>query len=147
MTTSFLSSPTSSFSRLAAATALAALSTASAFAAPSAGASDAEARYKAERAKCMSGTSNQDRATCLKEAGAARDEARRQRLDDVAPTYQQNAKARCNALSGDDLKDCLARIQGAGTTSGNAESGGVYRETRTREVKPAAPVASMAPSH
>ena len=32
---------------------------------------DAMARYQAERAVCLSGQSNQDRATCLKEAGAA----------------------------------------------------------------------------
>ena len=42
--------------------------------------SDANARYQAERAVCQSGQSNQDRATCLKEAGAALHEAKMGRL-------------------------------------------------------------------
>jgi hypothetical protein len=32
---------------------------------------DAQARYQQERAVCLSGQSNQDRATCLREADAA----------------------------------------------------------------------------
>lgn len=44
--------------------------------------SDANARYQAERAVCDSGQSNQDRATCLKEAGAAQAESRMGRLND-----------------------------------------------------------------
>jgi hypothetical protein len=43
-------------------------------------ASDAQLRYQQERAVCMSGQSNQERATCLKEAGAAFAEAKRDSL-------------------------------------------------------------------
>ena len=42
-----------------------------------AGAADAQARYQQDRAACMSGQSNQDHATCLREAGAALAQARR----------------------------------------------------------------------
>ena len=39
--------------------------------------SEAKARYQKELAACISGQSHQDRATCLQEAGAAMQEARR----------------------------------------------------------------------
>ena len=35
----------------------------------------AQSRYQSERAVCLHGLSNQDKATCLKEAGAALAEA------------------------------------------------------------------------
>ncbi len=94
---------------------------------------DIEARYQVERATCMNGSSNQDRATCLKEAGAARDEARKGQLNDGDGKLRQNAKQRCDALSGDEARDCLARMKGKGTTSGSAQGGGILRETVTRE--------------
>src|SRR5690606_16943646 len=56
------------------------LSVATAFAADATLAGDAQARYERERAACTDGSSQQDRATCLKEAGAARDESRGGRL-------------------------------------------------------------------
>jgi hypothetical protein len=101
--------------------------------------SAAQERYDQERAKCMNGSSNQDKATCLKEAGAARDEARKGQLDDGAAKYDKNARGRCDALSGDEAKDCRARMKGAGTVSGSAQSGGILREsvTRTTTVGPA----------
>src|SRR3546814_8396081 len=39
--------------------------------------SDIEARYKLDVERCNTGQTNQDKATCLREAGAARDESRR----------------------------------------------------------------------
>lgn len=56
------------------AAALAVLLSASAIAAPRM--PEAQARYQHERAACMEGSSNQDRATCLKEAAAAYQEAK-----------------------------------------------------------------------
>ena len=105
---------------------------------------DIQARYVAERAACVNGTSNQDRATCLKEAGAARDEARRGLLSDGDAKYKSNARVRCEALTGDEAADCRARMRGAGTTSGSAQAGGIFRETVTVETKPAEPAASAA---
>jgi hypothetical protein len=102
--------------------------------------SDIEANYRRERAACMDGTSNQDRATCLKEAGAARDEARRGQLSDDRSAERQNAVARCNGLPESDRIDCVRRVQGDGTVSGSAAGGGILRETVT--IVPAAPAGS-----
>ncbi|MGV8891470.1 MAG: hypothetical protein ACOH2K_00680 [Burkholderiaceae bacterium] len=94
-------------------------------------ASDANARYQAERAMCNSGQSYQDRATCLREAGAALQESKKGRLGSGKGTdgmYKQNALIRCNALPADDREACQRRIEGEGTTSGSVRSGGVLRE-------------------
>ncbi|MDE2094460.1 MAG: hypothetical protein KGI87_11470, partial [Burkholderiales bacterium] len=98
-----------------------ALSAASALAAAHGPAAEVQARYAQERAKCLSGTSNQDRATCLKEAGAAREAAMQHKLDEGGARYHHNAMDRCKALGGADAKDCRARVNGAGTTSGSAD--------------------------
>ena len=71
-----------------------------------------QARYAQERARCLAGSSPQDQATCLREAGAARDAALKRKLDDGGAAYDQNAKERCAALSGDEALDCLARTKG-----------------------------------
>ncbi len=84
----------------------------------------------------MNGQSNQDRATCLREAGAAFAQARHEGLSDGPTPYARNARQRCEALPQDDRQGCLARMQGQGTTSGTAASGGIYRELVTREVIP-----------
>lgn len=118
-------------------------------AAPPAGdgtAADIQSRYEQERSKCLTGMSNQDRDTCLKEAGAARDAAKKGQLDEGGAAYRRNAKARCDALTGDEAKDCLARMDGKGTISGTPEAGGIYRELVTREVQPPEPAASAAPA-
>lgn len=112
-----------------------ALAFAPAWAAPAKDLSDARLRYEQERAVCMSGRSNQDRVTCLQEAGAAWAEARKGGLRDDATQYTRNATQRCDALPQDDRRDCLARMQGDGTLRGSAKAGGIYRElvTVTRE--------------
>ena len=124
-------------------------------------AADIQMRYQQERAKCLEGSSNQDRATCLKEAGAARDEARKGQLNDGDAKYRSNARDRCNALTGDEARDCLARMKGKGnsntgntnttntttnTTSGSAQTGGILRETVTRETKPVEAAPAVMPA-
>ena len=118
----------------------AAAASSSAFAAGSAASAEANARYQQEKAVCLSGQSNQDRATCLKEAGAAYAEALRggQGSSAVAPG---NASKRCEALKGDENTACLARMQGQGTTSGSVAAGGISRELVTVTPAPAAPAA------
>ena len=102
-------------------------------------------QYEKERAICVSGRSNQDRAACLKEASAARDAAKRGQLTDAdAASYKKNALDRCKALSGDDARDCVTRMNGGGTASGSVEAGGVYRESVTTQVKPGASTATPA---
>lgn len=114
------------------------LSAATAFAVESFAGSNAPSSYERERAACVDGSSQQDRATCLKEAGAARDEARRGQLgtSTKASDTQVNATARCNALPAKDQDDCIARINGAGTTSGSVKNGGIYRELVTTTPAP-----------
>jgi hypothetical protein len=90
--------------------------------------SDAQSRYQQERAACINGQSHQDRATCLKEAGAALSEARRGHLDDRNTDYQRNATQRCNALPADDREACMARMRGEGSTTGSVEQGAIVRE-------------------
>ena len=94
--------------------------------------SEAQQRYKRERAHCLSGQSHQDRATCLREAGAALQEARRNRLESGdGASFEANATARCNAQPASDRADCVQRIRGAGSTRGSVEGGGLIREAVT----------------
>lgn len=93
--------------------------------------SDAQARYQQDRAACISGQSYQDRATCLREAGAALQEAKRGRVGDSESVYEQNRLIRCDRVAVADREDCLRRMRGEGTVSGSVESGGIYRELRT----------------
>ena len=102
--------------------------------------SDARAQYQQDRADCLTGRTAEDRATCLKEAVNAYNEAKHGRLDDGPTQYQLNEQKRCERLPDEDRHDCVARMQGQGTTSGSVSSGGIYRELVTREVgAPAAP--------
>lgn len=115
-------------------------------AAPGPAVAEIEARYKQDRAKCLSGISNQDQSTCLQEATAARDAAKRGQLDDGDARYRRNAKVRCEALTGDEARDCLDRMKGGGTRSGSAQGGGLYRESVTRTTPPPEVAGSPAPA-
>jgi hypothetical protein len=97
--------------------------------------STAAGRYQTERAACMNGQSNQDRETCLKEAGAAMDESKRGQLGNGETASEANAMQRCNALPGDQREACMMRMEGAGTVSGSAREGGVLRELTVPDKK------------
>jgi hypothetical protein len=85
----------------------------------------------------MTGQSGQSLQTCLKEAGAAHAQALRGDLDDGAADYARNANLRCLRLPDEQRQACAARMAGAGTTTGSAATGGIYRELVTTEpVKP-----------
>lgn len=98
--------------------------------------SDAKANYVKEKTNCETGNTTQDKATCLKEAGAALEEKRKGKLDNSGSPVV-NATDRCNVLPAKDKADCLARIVGPlspnqrVTVSGSVEGGGVIRETTT----------------
>lgn len=99
-------------------------------AATPAGQSAAQKQYQEDRALCESGLSNENKATCLKEAGAALNAARSGKLrTGQSPEYRQNALARCQVLPPADRPSCEAMIR-EGTTEGSVESGGIYREYR-----------------
>ncbi|MBE0549105.1 MAG: hypothetical protein IH627_15940 [Rubrivivax sp.] len=95
--------------------------------------SAAQARHAQDVAACKSGRSTQDRAACLREAGAALMEAKRGGLGSGSQPYSANQFLRCDPLPADQRKDCIARMQGQGTTSGSVAGGGIYRELVTRE--------------
>jgi hypothetical protein len=98
-----------------------------------------------ERARCESGQSNQDRATCLKEVGAAQGEARAGNLNDTGG-YDRNASDRCKNLPASDQAACVGRLN-SGTSSGSAQSGGIIREYRQTEVgTPSAPDTGTTPT-
>jgi len=93
--------------------------------------SEAQARYQQDRAACTSGQSQQDRATCLREAGAALQEAKRGQNGGGQTSYERNQLLRCDRLTAGEREDCLRRMRGEGTVSGSVEGGGIYRELRT----------------
>ena len=102
---------------------------------------DAQTRYQQERAACVNGQSNEDRATCLREAGAALFEARHGLLNDHGADYQRNALQRCEELPAQDREACRASMSGQGTTEGSVEQGAILREYR--ETVPAEPTQSQ----
>jgi hypothetical protein len=101
--------------------------------------------YQQERAACTGGGSHQDRATCLREAAAARGEAKRGHLTD-SQSYDENALGRCNSLPPSDRQDCAKRVHGQGVVSGSVEGGGIYRETTTTVIGTPQPSTMPAPA-
>ena len=90
--------------------------------------------YQRDRQFCLSGRSAQDQQTCLREAGAALQEAQRGTLLREGAEYEQNRFQRCDYHK--DAKDreyCMARMRGEGTVSGSVEGGGLLRELRVIE--------------
>lgn len=96
--------------------------------------SQAQAQYKAQVEACNNGSSNQDKPTCLKEANNALADAKKGVLAEGNTAYDQNALTRCNSLPSGEQADCKSRIQNPTATSGSVGSGGVLRETVTRQV-------------
>ncbi|MBU6501519.1 MAG: hypothetical protein KGQ35_01500 [Burkholderiales bacterium] len=102
----------------------------SAQAAGTQGRSAAQAQYLRDRAACNAGQSDEDRATCLKEAGAALQAARSGELTSASPaTYRQNALLRCKEQPADAREACIARIQNP--AQGSVGGGGLLFEART----------------
>lgn len=106
---------------------------------------DPQAQYKLDVDRCNKGETNQDRATCIREAGAALDEAKRNRLTNGQGTsYEKNATDRCNALPEDQRQACLLQMSGQNTTvEGSVGGGGILRETTITIPAPAQPDSSM----
>ena len=94
--------------------------------------SAAETTYQQERGRCLRNESGQDRATCLKEAGAAYQEARRDGLRKAPGTdLARNATQRCQAQPSADRDACVQRVLGVGSTHGSVTGGGLIRQTET----------------
>jgi hypothetical protein len=99
----------------------------SAFAADQGAANAARQNYQQERAACLK-LAGDERKTCLREAGAALQEARKGTLA-TGGEFEQNAFIRCEvhkiAL---DRTLCERRMRGEGTVTGSVEGGGILRE-------------------
>jgi hypothetical protein len=89
---------------------------------------DLNKTYQYDRADCMSGFTRSDTAACLREAGAALQEARSGKLADANVDFERNRTARCGYLNEPDRSYCLRRMNGEGTMSGSVEGGGILRE-------------------
>jgi hypothetical protein len=107
-----------------------------AIAADSVTVADAQSVYRNDRAACLNGATNQDRATCLKEAGAALQASKRGGLVDGQERAEQNRLLRCDGQPPEDRQNCVRRMSGEGSTSGSVEAGGIYRELVTPDVPP-----------
>jgi hypothetical protein len=92
---------------------------------------DTSGDVQKERAACMSGRTQQDQATCLREANNAAAEKRRGRLDNQGGQFDANARQRCEVLTGEDRVACEARVVGYGSASGSVAGGGLIREVET----------------
>jgi hypothetical protein len=92
---------------------------------------DASGSYQQEVQACMSGKTQQDQATCLKEARNAQADKKRGLLDNAGARFEANAQARCDVLTGEDKAACQARMMGYGSTEGSVAGGGVLRELET----------------
>jgi hypothetical protein len=85
---------------------------------------------KEEHEDCLNGNTGEDRATCLREAGAAKQERQRGNLRDNGD-YGANASKRCATLPEAERNDCERRMRGHGSASGSVDSGGIVRELVT----------------
>ena len=92
---------------------------------------DASGSYQSEMNACMTGQTQQDRDTCLREARNAQADKRRGVLDNAGAQFDANAKARCEVLKGEDKAACEARVMGYGNTTGSVAGGGLLREVET----------------
>ncbi len=93
-----------------------------------ASAHSADANYNKERAACLAGQTGQDQKTCLKEAAAAREEARRGTLRSASQEdLANNAMLRCQRVAEADRQDCRDMVLGQGTRDGSVQTGGVLK--------------------
>ena len=97
---------------------------------------DASGSYRQEVQACMTGKTQQDQATCLKEARNAQADKKRGVLDNAGARFDANASARCDVLTGEEKAACQARLMGYGSISGSVAGGGVLREVETVVMPP-----------
>jgi hypothetical protein len=106
---------------------------------------DATGSYQHEVQSCLNGQTQQDQATCLREARNAQADKKRGLVDNDGAQYQANAAARCDVLTGEDKAACRARMMGFGETSGSVAGGGVLREVETVVLPPGASSVTVQP--
>jgi hypothetical protein len=110
------------------------LASATALAAGKPPSSDARVRYQRESAACAAIRDFDNRANCLSEASTRFASTTPLPPEEAPDILLRNALMRCQPLPEPLRADCVARMQGSGTTSGSVDAGGIYRELVTREV-------------
>ncbi|HLU79477.1 MAG TPA: hypothetical protein VKZ52_07900 [Burkholderiaceae bacterium] len=90
---------------------------------------EAQARYKEDIQRCSTLTDPEAQRTCRREAGAALQEARRNRLVNPNGDTQANAAARCARLPAERRAECERLMtDSSARTLGSVSGGGVLRE-------------------
>ena len=120
--------------RVAAVLSLSALLAPFVLAAPSVDRAAIEDRYRIDRGACASQQDPSSRQTCLREAGAVRQDALRGNAGDhtTPGDWRRNALARCQAHQDAlDRSLCERQMKGEGQVQGSVEGGGVLREFST----------------
>ena len=97
---------------------------------------DDTGNYQHEVQSCLTGNTQQDRDTCLREARNAQADKKRGLLDNNQAQFDTNAAARCDVMTGEEKAACKARIMGFGNTTGSVAGGGVLREVETVVLPP-----------
>jgi hypothetical protein len=98
---------------------------------PGAASIDNSGSYQSEVQACRSGNTQQDLATCLREARNAHAEKERGLLTNPG-SQQANAMGRCDVFRDrEDRAACQARVLGYGDVSGSVAGGGLLRQAET----------------
>lgn len=93
---------------------------------------DNSGSYQSEVQSCLSGKTQQDQATCLREARNAHADKARGVLEHSGENLQANAMARCDVFTAsEDKAACQARLMGYGEVEGSVAGGGLIREVET----------------
>jgi hypothetical protein len=88
---------------------------------------DATGSTSSETNACMTGRTQQDQATCLREARNAAADKKAGKLD-TNGDLPANALDRCKVLTGTDRVACEARVLGYGGADGSVAGGGMIKE-------------------
>ncbi len=90
--------------------------------------------YQQERAACAAVGSNEARTSCLRDIGAARQQAQQKGTprSPSAEQLQENALKRCDVHTGlEERAICMRMVSGDGSVSGSVSGGGLLRELET----------------
>jgi len=98
---------------------------------PGAASIDNSGSFQSEMQACKSGNTQQDQATCMREARNAAD-AKKRGLLPTQGDLQANALGRCDVFQNtEDKGACEARVLGYGSVDGSVAGGGLVREAES----------------
>ncbi len=85
--------------------------------------------YQDAVAYCKSGQPGIDVKNCMRDAGAALQQAKRKGGGSFDSNFESNQRARCEALTGSQRQECIDLMsQNDVTVHGSVEGGGIIRE-------------------